>query len=79
VTLVSGVAATEELKKELQSHVVKEIGALARADEIRFTEALPRTGSGKIMRLQRDIAKGGQTTGDTPHPGGLHLPGTLPG
>ncbi|MFO0866859.1 MAG: hypothetical protein U0744_19845 [Gemmataceae bacterium] len=50
----------------MQQHVVKEIGALARPDEIRFTEALPKTRSGKIMRrLLRDIASGRQTTGDT--------------
>jgi acetyl-CoA synthetase len=64
--VVNGVEATEELKKELREHVVKEIGALARPDEIRFTEALPKTRSGKIMRrLLRDIAGGRQTTGDT--------------
>src|SRR5207244_2328315 len=66
VTLRSGEKPTEELKKELQAHVVKEIGALARPDEIRFTESLPKTRSGKIMRrLLRDIASGRQTTGDT--------------
>jgi acetyl-CoA synthetase len=66
VTLVGGVPPSEELKKELQAHVAKEIGALARPDEIRFTESLPKTRSGKIMRrLLRDIASGRQTTGDT--------------
>jgi acetyl-CoA synthetase len=66
VTLVGGVEPTEELKKELREHVAKEIGALARPDSIRFTEALPKTRSGKIMRrLLRDIASGRQTTGDT--------------
>jgi acetyl-CoA synthetase len=66
VTLRGGVVATEELKKELREHVAKEIGALARPDEIRFTEGLPKTRSGKIMRrLLRDIASGKQTTGDT--------------
>jgi acetyl-CoA synthetase len=66
VTLVGGVQPTDQLKKELQDHVVKEIGALARPDEIRFTESLPKTRSGKIMRrLLRDIASGKQTTGDT--------------
>jgi len=66
VTLKAGVEASDALKKELQSHVVKEIGALARPDEIRFTEALPKTRSGKIMRrLLRDIAGGKATTGDT--------------
>jgi acetyl-CoA synthetase len=66
VTLVAGVAPSEELKKELRDHVAKEIGALARPDSIRFTDALPKTRSGKIMRrLLRDIAGGKQTTGDT--------------
>jgi acetyl-CoA synthetase len=66
VTLVSGTTPTEELKKELREHVAHEIGALARPDEIRFTEALPKTRSGKIMRrLLRDIAGGKQTTQDT--------------
>jgi acetyl-CoA synthetase len=66
VTLKAGAQPSEELKKELREHVVKEIGALARPDEIRFTDALPKTRSGKIMRrLLRDIASGRQTTGDT--------------
>jgi acetyl-CoA synthetase len=66
VTLVSGTKPTEVLKKELREHVAKEIGSLARPDEIRFTDALPKTRSGKIMRrLLRDIAGGKQTTGDT--------------
>ena len=66
VTLVGGMETTEELKKELREHVAKEIGALARPDEIRFTDSLPKTRSGKIMRrLLRDIASGKQTTGDT--------------
>ena len=66
VTLKAGIVASEALKKELQAHVVKEIGALARPDEIRFTESLPKTRSGKIMRrLLRDIAAGKATTGDT--------------
>jgi acetyl-CoA synthetase len=66
VTLVSGNQPTEELKKELRDHVAREIGALARPDSIRFTESLPKTRSGKIMRrLLRDIAAGRQTTGDT--------------
>ena len=66
VTIRAGMSPSEELKKELQGHVVKEIGALARPDEIRFTDTLPKTRSGKIMRrLLRDIASGRQTTGDT--------------
>lgn len=66
VTLVTGTEPTEELKKELREHVAHEIGALARPDSIRFTEALPKTRSGKIMRrLLRDIAAGKQTVQDT--------------
>jgi acetyl-CoA synthetase len=66
VTLRSGNPPSEELKKELRDHVAHEIGALARPDSIRFTESLPKTRSGKIMRrLLRDIASGRQTTGDT--------------
>ncbi len=66
VTLESGRKASEELKKELREHVAKEIGALARPDDIRFTDALPKTRSGKIMRrLLRDLASGKQTMGDT--------------
>jgi acetyl-CoA synthetase len=66
VTLRSGVVASEELKKELREHVAREIGALARPDSIRFTDALPKTRSGKIMRrLLRDIAAGRVPTGDT--------------
>ncbi len=66
VTLESGQKPTDELKTELLQHVVNEIGALARPDEIRFTDALPKTRSGKIMRrLLRDIAAGRESTGDT--------------
>jgi acetyl-CoA synthetase len=66
VTLKGGIEATEALKKELRDHVVEHIGALARPDEVRFTEGLPKTRSGKIMRrLLRDIAAGRQSTGDT--------------
>lgn len=66
VTLEGGRKATEELKQELREHVSKEIGALAKPDDIRFTDALPKTRSGKIMRrLLRDIAAGNETIGDT--------------
>ncbi len=65
VTLKQGNPPSEELKNELKAHVVHDIGALARPDEIRFTEALPKTRSGKIMRrFLRDIAAGRQSTGD---------------
>jgi acetyl-CoA synthetase len=66
VTLEGGRNGSDQLKQELREHVVKEIGALARPDEIRFTDALPKTRSGKIMRrLLRQIASGDQTLGDT--------------
>ena len=65
VTLESGRKGDERLKDELRQHVVKEIGALARPDEIRFSDALPKTRSGKIMRrLLRQIASGDKTLGD---------------
>lgn len=66
VTLESSQTPSEALRHELRSHVVKEIGALARPDEIRFTDSLPKTRSGKIMRrLLRDVAAGRESTGDT--------------
>ncbi|MBI4747442.1 MAG: acetate--CoA ligase [Acidobacteria bacterium] len=66
VTLEGTFSASEELKKELREHVTKEIGALARPDDIRFTDSLPKTRSGKIMRrLLREIASGSTTVGDT--------------
>jgi acetyl-CoA synthetase len=65
VTLKSGRAPSPEMKDTLRLHVVREIGALARPEEIRFTEALPKTRSGKIMRrLLKEIAAGGQIKGD---------------
>ena len=66
VTLKGGFEGTDDLKKELRDHVTREIGALARPDDIRFTASLPKTRSGKIMRrLLRDIAAGRATTQDT--------------
>ncbi|HZL18801.1 MAG TPA: acetate--CoA ligase [Polyangia bacterium] len=65
VTPKGGVTADAALGKSLSDHVVKEIGALARPDEIRFTDALPKTRSGKIMRrLLREIATSGAVRGD---------------
>lgn len=56
----------EALRQELRQHVRKLIGALAQPDDIRFTAALPKTRSGKIMRrLLRDIAAGKESAGDT--------------
>jgi acetyl-CoA synthetase len=66
VTLESGNQPSPELKEELRRWVVKEIGALARPDDLRFTEALPKTRSGKIMRrLLRELATHGEIKGDT--------------
>lgn len=57
---------TKEDEDELRKHVAKEIGALAKPDQIRFTAALPKTRSGKIMRrLLRDIAAGREIVSDT--------------
>ncbi len=66
VTLESSHSPSDELKQELIEWVVKEIGALARPDEIRFTDMLPKTRSGKIMRrLLRELAQSGVVKGDT--------------
>jgi acetyl-CoA synthetase len=65
VTLEGTHKATDMLKEELRKHVAKEIGALARPDEIRFSDQLPKTRSGKIMRrLLREIATSGAISGD---------------
>ncbi|MBD2503004.1 acetate--CoA ligase [Anabaena azotica] len=66
VTLEGTYQASDDLSKELKQHVVQEIGAIARPGEIRFTDALPKTRSGKIMRrLLRNLAAGQEVSGDT--------------
>jgi acetyl-CoA synthetase len=66
VTLEEGHVASDELKQEIRQWVAKEIGALARPDDVHFTEALPKTRSGKIMRrLLREFATHGEVKGDT--------------
>ncbi len=56
----------KELVKKLKDHVVAEIGAIARPEDIRFTKTLPKTRSGKIMRrILKDLAAGKQVSGDT--------------
>ena len=66
VTLELGNEPSNELKEELRRWVAKEIGALAKPDDIRFSDALPKTRSGKIMRrLLREIASGSEVRGDT--------------
>jgi acetyl-CoA synthetase len=65
VTLEQGHAPTPQLKEELRLWVAKEIGALAKPDDIRFTDVLPKTRSGKIMRrLLRELASSGEVKGD---------------
>jgi acetyl-CoA synthetase len=66
VTLDEGYEPSEELRQELRKWVAKEIGALARPDDLRFTQMLPKTRSGKIMRrLLRELATTGDVKGDT--------------
>jgi acetyl-CoA synthetase len=66
-TLASGQEAGEELVATLRDHVANDIGAIAKPETLRFTDALPKTRSGKIMRrLLKDIASGRQqVSGDT--------------
>ncbi len=64
-TLSSEWKPDEALRETLRSHVAEEIGPIAKPDMVRFTEALPKTRSGKIMRrLLRDIAAGREAAGD---------------
>jgi acetyl-CoA synthetase len=65
VTLRTGMAPSNELKKELMQCVTTQIGGLARPDQIRFTDSLPKTRSGKIMRrLLKELASGAEVKGD---------------
>jgi acetyl-CoA synthetase len=66
VTPKGDAEAGPKLQDALKAHVTREIGAIARPAEIRFTNALPKTRSGKIMRrLLRNIASGQEPSGDT--------------
>jgi acetyl-CoA synthetase len=66
VTFKEGVEDSAELKAELRNHVGKEIGAIAKPDEVVFAPRLPKTRSGKIMRrLLKEIVAGGDVKGDT--------------
>jgi acetyl-CoA synthetase len=65
VTLKNGIAPSPELKEVIRSHVAREIGSLARPDDVRFAAGLPKTRSGKIMRrILKEIAAGGTVKGD---------------
>ena len=66
VTLEAGRSGDEALIAELRGHVGKEIGPIARPDVIKFSDALPKTRSGKIMRrILRALAAGQEVSGDT--------------
>jgi acetyl-CoA synthetase len=66
VTLRAGTTPSDEVKSALLQHVVHQVGAIARPKSIRFTDALPKTRSGKIMRrLLRELATKGRVDGDT--------------
>lgn len=66
VTLKSGIKPAPNLRDELRGHVGREIGPVAKPDDIRFAEGLPKTRSGKIMRrLLKQIASGVEIKGDT--------------
>jgi acetyl-CoA synthetase len=65
VTVKLGHTTSPELAEQLRAHVAREIGALARPDQVRFAPALPKTRSGKIMRrILKDIAAGNPVQGD---------------
>ena len=66
VTLKGGFEPTKELETELRNWVGKQIGAIAKPDNVKFADALPKTRSGKIMRrLLKEIAAGKVVVGDT--------------
>lgn len=66
VTLKGSTTATDALRQTLRAHVGKEIGPVAKPDQVRFTDALPKTRSGKIMRrLLKQVAAGTKIKGDT--------------
>ena len=66
VTLEAGREGDDALVKDLRAHVGTEIGPIARPDEIRCSDALPKTRSGKIMRrILRALAAGQEVSGDT--------------
>ncbi len=66
VTLRGEATPGDDLKQELIAHVGKEIGPISKPDHLRFTDALPKTRSGKIMRrLLRELATSGKVQGDT--------------
>jgi len=66
VTLKTGADSNENIEAQLKKHVVNEIGPIAKPDEFKFTDSLPKTRSGKIMRrILRALASGDEISGDT--------------
>ena len=66
VTLKTDADSNENIDAQLKKHVVNEIGPIAKPDEIKFTDSLPKTRSGKIMRrILRALASGEEISGDT--------------
>jgi acetyl-CoA synthetase len=66
VTLKRPKKPTPELREALREHVAEVISAIAKPDDVRFADALPKTRSGKIMRrLLKEVASSGRVTGDT--------------
>ncbi|KKZ12739.1 MAG: acetyl-CoA synthetase, partial [Candidatus Synechococcus spongiarum SP3] len=66
VTLEAGRQGDAALIQALRDHVAHEIGPIAKPDDLCFTDVLPKTRSGKIMRrILRDLASGQTITGDT--------------
>ena len=65
VLLRQGHQGSKELEEELRQHVGHEMGPIAKPEDIKFVDKLPKTRSGKIMRrLLRSIAKGEEITQD---------------
>ena len=64
VTLEKGIKASEDIKKELLKHVSREIGPIAKPEHIHFTDSLPKTRSGKIMRRVLKAIVEGSDVGD---------------
>lgn len=65
-TLRTGHQASKELREQLKEHVASVIGSIARPADLRFSDMLPKTRSGKIMRrLLRELAQKGNVSGDT--------------
>ena len=66
VTLKKGIKATDKLKKDIITHVANHMGHIAKPSKIQFTDDLPKTRSGKIMRrILKAIAEGKKDIGST--------------